>query len=324
MNETLREIYRPVAAPLERVRADVRDLWGDALRLAPTNREEVLPETGGKLLRPALCLLSAGAAGADDLDRFVRLAAAFEALHIASLTHDDVIDRSLLRRGQTSLNAMWDNHAAILGGDYLVARAVELLGGYGSCAVITAAISTVRRMAEGELLFYGRDNRHFTAEESLHLAERKTATLFAEACGAPASIMAPDHAETLRGFGLALGTAFQVVDDVLDVTRPAETLGKPACGDVVEGKLTLPIRYLRDGLDEAGNDRLDAMRGRELTDADRAWLQECVSATNAAIRAMAVAERYMAKARTCLEILPESGCRCAMEQLTSFILNRDS
>ncbi len=309
--------------PLDEVRSIVAGLWTDALRLVDLENMPS-PKAGGKLLRPALCLLSAGALGAKDLRKYAGLAAAFEALHVASLAHDDVIDRAFLRRGDTSLNALWDNHAAVLGGDYLVARAVEMLAEYGSCPVIANAIGSVRRMAEGELFFFGKNDSDVTEEDCIKLSEQKTASLFAEACSAPAFLLDPARREPLRCFGNQLGIAFQIVDDLLDVTQPASGLGKPSCGDVAEGKQTLPIMFLREVLDPEDVQRLGGLRDAELSDEDRSWIMKEVRQRGVHDRTLAMARRYADAASASLNELPEGECREAMRGLLDFILVRVS
>lgn len=318
---SLQQLYQPVQGALDEVRGVVEQLWIDALRLVGID-ESAAPKAGGKMLRPALCLLSAGAIGAEDLRPYVRLAAAFEALHLASLAHDDVIDRALLRRGKPSLSGLWDNHAAVLGGDYLVARAVEILAEYDSCTVIANAISSVRRMAEGELYFFLRRDEPYRQEDCIMLARQKTASLFAEAVSAPAHVLEPTHREALHGFGIALGIAFQIVDDLLDVTQPASQLGKPACGDLAEGKKTIPIMHLREGLDAAELARLDGLRDAEITDADREWVTAMVERTGAREKTEALAREYIAEALQLLGELPPSEYRDAMEGLTEFVMVR--
>ncbi len=318
---TLETLYQPIEAPLESVRETVGQLWLDALELV--NLENApKPKVSGKLLRPALCLLSAGAIGARDLQFYVRLASAFEALHIASLAHDDVIDKALLRRGASSLNALWDNHAAVLGGDYLVARAVEFLCEYDHCLVVANAIKSVRCMAEGELQFFGRDERTITEADCILLAEQKTASLFAEACSAPSHVIDSAYRDTLHRFGMALGTAFQIVDDLLDLTQTSDGLGKPACGDVAAGKMTLPIRHMRAAMDAAERKRFAALRGAQITDADRDWLGELLERSGARDRAEATARDYTAKALSRLGELPGSEFRESMESIVELLLIR--
>lgn len=320
---SLPDLYRPIEEPLSLVRATMGELWADAIRLVPGHDLQV-PEMGGKLLRPALCLLSAGAIGGRDLEQYAKLAAAFESLHVASLAHDDVIDRALLRRGSTALNALWDNHAAVLGGDYLVARAVELLATYGSCDVIANAITSVRRMAEGELLFFGRSADEISVDECLVLAERKTASLFAEACTAATYIVDGSYREPLHQFGIALGIAFQIIDDLLDVSQPSTRLGKPSCGDVTEGKTTLPILLMRRGMSEADRHRLDGFREMHLSGEEREWIYGRLATTGALEKTQEMAGRYTNEALAQLAELPESTYRDAMEGIVDFLLVRTS
>lgn len=319
----LAELYHPIAHPMNGVRQTIQQLWADALRLVKVDLGDT-PMVGGKMLRPALCLLSAGAIGGKDLERYVSLAAAFESLHIASLAHDDVIDRALLRRGNLSLNALWDNHSAILGGDYLVARAVEMLAEYDQCAVIKNAIQSVRLMAEGELLFFGRDEDSITQQDCLQLAQQKTASLFAEACSAPAYIINLQPRDTLYQFGLCLGTAFQIIDDILDLTQPAEQLGKPAYADVSEGKITLPLLYLREHLSATDKTRLSQFRDRELSEDERDWLQRMLEQSGALDRAQQVAANFSRDALGHLRHLPSSPYRESLEGILEFLQSRSS
>jgi octaprenyl-diphosphate synthase len=320
---SLTELYRPVEDPLEQVREQMRQVWTEALRLVRIEAGP-LPQLGGKMLRPALCLLSAGALGLRDLEKYVPLAASYEALHIASLAHDDVIDRALLRRGSNSLNALWDNHAAVLGGDSLVARAVELLGVYDSAPLIVHAISCVRLMAEGELLFFGRSAASITEEDCLQLARQKTASLFAEACSAPAHLAGGTPAANLYDFGLHLGVAFQVVDDLLDLTQPEEQLGKPACGDVAEGKVTLPLLYMRKAMQPHDLARLEQLTGNPLSESDRFWVQEQLELTGAREQTQALIHHYSQAALDQLHELPPTSYRDSMEGLVELLATRSS
>jgi octaprenyl-diphosphate synthase len=320
---TIKELYKPVAPQVEQVRSAVGDLWVEALRLVHGPKLPA-PTIGGKLLRPALCFLSAGAIGDKNLDRFVPLATAMELLHLAALAHDDVIDSANMRRGETSLNARWDNHTAVLGGDYLVARAIAVMGEYDSCAVIINAIDSVRQMAEGELTTFGRGVNNLTEEGCLSLARQKTASLFAVTCSTAAILVKNEPLQSLHRYGDALGIAFQIVDDLLDLAQSQETLGKPSCGDLVEGKRTIPILYMRDELDDAGKQRLDDMKGKKLTEDDKDWVSQTFQDTGAKDRTEALARKYTQDARTALEEIPDNPYRDAMLGLTEFVLVRAS
>ena len=319
----LKALYAPIQPVLDEAASVIAAFWAEAHRLVGSNEMGQRPP-GGKMLRPALCLLSAGAMGEKNLHGYASLAAAFEALHIASLAHDDVIDKAILRRGTTSLNALWDNHTAVLGGDYLVARSVELLCGYGSCEVIANAISSVRRMAEGELFFFGRADEDITPEDCLRLAEQKTAALFAEACSAPACLLDGCKRNALHGFGTSLGIAFQIIDDLLDLTQPTSQLGKPSCGDIVEGKRTLPILYMRGAMSASEITRLDAMRGADLSFEEREWAMAMVERTGAREKTEAEARRHADAALEQLEALPPSEYRDSMAGIVEYVVQRNS
>lgn len=318
---TLDTLYRPIEDALVHVRDGIGQLWTDSLTLVNLGGTPA-PRTGGKMLRPALCLMAAGAIGGKDLKQYAQLSTAFEALHIASLAHDDVIDRALMRRGKTSLNGLWDNHAAVLGGDYLVARAVEILATYNSCEVISNAIKSVRRMAEGELFFFNRDEASITEEDCIMLAEQKTASLFAEACSAPTYVIDPTHREALHRYGTSLGIAFQLVDDLLDVTQTSERLGKPSCGDVSEGKQTLPIMHMRAHMSAEDQQRLASYRNAVLSDADRDWIIEMAEETGAGEATFCKAKAYADDALAAARTLPPSVYRTSMEGIVEFVLIR--
>ncbi len=319
----LSELYRPVEDELSLVREEIANLWTDVIRLVNGKSDGVQP-VGGKLLRPAMCLLSAGAIGAKNLNRYVSMASAMELLHMAALAHDDVIDEASLRRGKLSLNAMWDNHAAVLGGDYLVARGIGVLSSYDSCDVIANAVDCIRQMAEGELTDFGRGLNGYSLEGCLNLARSKTASLFAVSCSTPCVLRGGAYRDDMHTFGLNVGTAFQIVDDILDLVQNEDILGKPSCGDLIAGKRTLPILYLRDRLDDVDRNRIDSMRGATLTDADRAWVATMLDTTGALQQAIDVAREYSNNGCNALECLPSSHYKSTLLALAEFVLVRGS
>jgi octaprenyl-diphosphate synthase len=319
--ETLSELYNPIAAPLGLVSEQVETLWTDALQLVHGPSMPSIPP-GGKMLRPALSLLSAGASGSADTHEFVPLAAAIEILHLAALAHDDVVDGAATRRGTRSLNARWNDHAAVLGGDYLVARAVELLASYDSCPVVTSAFDSVRIMSEAELRCFGTGDEEYTQDDCIALARNKTAILFAVACSTPACLIETAPREALHEYGMALGIAFQLVDDLLDLTQSEEALGKPTCADITEGKRTLPILFLREALSESDAARFNGLRGSELDDADRAWVIAILESTEARPRTEVIAREYAAQACAALDGVKASACLTSMMGLTDFVISR--
>ena len=323
MTHSLETLYAPIQDELRLTQSFVADLWGQALALVHGPSEQP-PKVGGKLLRPALCLLSAGSVGASDIASFTKMATACELLHMAALTHDDVVDKSDLRRGSVSLNALWDDRTAVLSGDYLVSRSIELLAAFNSCPLIENIFGSVRRMTEGELRMFGQSAERFTQEDCIHLAEEKTATFFATACTAPTYLAGAEFRDPLHTFGMAFGVAFQLIDDILDITQPKDALGKPSCGDIVEGKRTLPILFLREMLDAAEREHLNQMFGRAITDADRAWAAQAVVRSGARERTLAIARGYIDEARDALATLPTGPYKDSMLGIAEFVLIRDS
>jgi len=320
---TLETLYRPVRAELDAVRSRTDCLWQEALALvhAPPGPAD---DNEGKLVRPALCLLSAGAVQAGPLADFVRLATAIELIHLGALIHDEVVDGSPLRRGKASLNTLWNDRTAVLGGDYLVARALEMAAAYGSCELMTEVLGAMRQMAAAELVDFGRDVVDVTRQDCIRLAEHKTAALFAATCSLPARFARSRYREQLHRYGLAFGVAFQLIDDILDLSQNEETLGKPACGDLVEGKNTLPVFYMRQAASGDDAARLDRMRGDVLSQDDRAWVGTMLAHTGAETKTKTTARSYVERARIVLDQLPPSPYRDSMAGLTDFVLVRGS
>ena len=322
---SLKQIYAPIEAVITDVRQVVQEMWHDVMALvSATSAQNNTQQAEGKLLRPALCLLAAGALSKQNLTSLAKLAAAYELMHLASLAHDDVVDHASLRRGQESLNMQWDNHAAILGGDYLVACALELLMEYESNALVLNALQTMRFMAEGELRYYGHDSEKAEEADCIALANSKTASLFAAACTAPALLVSPEYTEAMHNFGIGLGIAFQLLDDLLDLTQPASVLGKPACGDITEGKHTLPLFMLRHALNSSEREQLTAMTGKTLSEEEQGWVREVVTKREIDKATCSRAEQYINQATAAIAPLPDSVFKDSMTALAHFVLVRQA
>lgn len=319
---TLGSLYGPVQSELDAVRDEVRHHWDEAFRLVYGLSAEP-PELGGKLIRPALCLLSAGVSGSNHLSDYIPMATAMEMLHLAALAHDDVVDSAVLRRGNSSLNALWDNHTAVLGGDYLVARALSVLTHYDSCPVIACALESIHEMAEGELINFGRARGELKVKDSLLLAEKKTASLFAVSCKISSLLLNKEYSPAFHDFGMGVGTAFQLVDDLLDLAQDEDVLGKPSCGDVVEGKKTVPILTMMERMDSADAVKFASIEGNPLTDDDRLWIRERLRATGADRYTEDLARQYLDRGLAALELLPGGEYRESMAGLAEFVVVRD-
>jgi octaprenyl-diphosphate synthase len=229
---------------------------------------EYIIGNGGKRLRPALLVLTAGACGYAGRDHYT-LAAVIEMIHTATLLHDDVVDESQLRRGRATANATFGNAASVLVGDFLYSRAFQLMVGLGSMRVLEIVSHATNVIAEGEVLqLMNSGDPDLDETRYLGVIQRKTAKLF-EASAQLGAVVAktPQHEAALAGYGMHLGTAFQLVDDVLDYSGELTAIGKNLGDDLAEGKMTLPlIRALEVGT--PGDVALirSAITGRRLTE----------------------------------------------------------
>src|ERR1700728_1793312 len=206
---------------------------------------QYLQSAGGKRLRPALLLLSAKLAGNGGRTA-VELGAVVELVHAATLVHDDVIDAAQTRRGRPSTNLKWGNHTCVLAGDWLYMQAFQIALRERNFQILDLLIGLTQMMVEGELIQLERIGRiNVTEADCMELVDRKTACLFSVCArlGALAGNSDQQTQERLGEYAWNLGMAFQLVDDVLDFTARAKTLGKPVGGDLREGKVTLPLVY---------------------------------------------------------------------------------
>ena len=200
-------------------------------------------EAGGKRMRPIMCLLAARACGETDLGNAQKLAAIIEMLHTATLVHDDVVDESGLRRGRPTANATWNNQTAVLVGDFLISRSFDLLVDLNNMVLLKDFSTGTCEIAEGEVLQLQAQHQPDTDEATyLSIIHGKTSRLFELATEGAAILSGKlEYREPLRLFAGHFGNAFQIIDDILDYTSDAETLGKNIGDDLMEGKPTLPL-----------------------------------------------------------------------------------
>ena len=317
-----------VAADMERVDRVIRARLGSDVALVRQVAEYIVAG-GGKRLRPALVLLSAGATGypgAAGGEKHYEMAAVVEFIHTATLLHDDVVDGSELRRGRHTANAEFGNAAAVLVGDFLYSRAFQMMLGADSMRVMQVLADATNRIAEGEVLQLM--NCHDPAVDEggyLEVIRRKTAKLFEAAArlgavigGAPAGLE-----EGLAEYGMRVGTAFQLIDDVLDYSGDAATIGKSLGDDLAEGKPTLPlIRAMASGTAAQA-----AIVRRAIVDGGREEFPrvlEVVRQTGALDYAREVAVLEAEAARNTLAPLPPSEFKNSLLELASFSFTRHS
>jgi len=288
---------------------------------------EYLRLSGGKRVRPALAILSNYAVGGDGARyNSIRMATVMEFLHTATLVHDDVIDKAATRRKRPTVNALHGNETAVLMGDWLYMSAFETSLAERSLPILDILTRVTRKMTEGELLQLTLLGHADVSEaQYFDVLKRKTAYLFSASCeiGAILGGATEEQQTALREYGLNLGTAFQLIDDLLDFTSSEEALGKAAGADLLGGKVTLPLIYLREAEPKALEMvQTVLMEGKYLT-IPQQDLREALSRTGALDQARARADEYAENARVALENLPESEYCKSLRSLPSYILNRD-
>ncbi|WP_024604543.1 MULTISPECIES: octaprenyl diphosphate synthase [unclassified Pseudoalteromonas] len=281
--------------------------------------------SGGKRVRPMLAILAAKALGYQGKDH-ITLATIVEFIHTATLLHDDVVDESNLRRGTPTANAEFGNAASVLVGDFIYTRSFQLMVGLGKMQVMQVLADATNIIAEGEVLQLMNCNDPDTTEASyMQVIYSKTAKLFEAATGLAAIITEQDQStlDALNLYGMHLGTAFQLVDDVLDYNADAEQLGKNIGDDLAEGKPTLPLIYaMQHGSEQQTQlirDAIEHSNGME-------HLEEILTAlkqTNALEFTMQKAELEAEKAIACLDFLAESDYKQALKSLARIAVDRD-
>lgn len=281
---------------------------------------------GGKRLRPTLTLAAAQLCGYDG-QRHLKLAACVEFIHTATLLHDDVVDASDLRRGGPSANALFGNEASVLVGDFLFSRAFELMVEDGSIDVLRILSNASAVIAEGEVLQLSTAHNSATSEQAyLEVVRAKTAELFAAACRIGAVVAGRPQAEeeALRTYGLNLGIAFQIADDVLDYAAEQERFGKTVGDDLREGKMTLPVILAI----HRGNEAERSFWRRVLDDADYRdgdlqHAQDLIRRYNTLRDAIERARHYGAIARDALGLFPDTPVRQALLDIIDFTVERE-
>ena len=278
---------------------------------------------GGKRLRPLLAVLAAKAMGYDG-KQHTALAAIIEFIHTATLLHDDVVDESDLRRGRKTANALWGNAPSVLVGDFLYSRAFQLMIELDSMPIQRRLANTTNQIAEGEVLQLLHVHNPDTDEAAyLNVIERKTAVLFSAATGLAAHISGASDAlqEQMNLYGLHLGLAFQIADDVLDYTGDAEALGKNLGDDLQEGKATLPVIHAMSHADDALKIRLRTI----IEQGDGSAMPEVLAAIEQAgslAYSIDKAKQHSQQAKSALQDVPESEWKKALLDLADYSVIR--
>ena len=284
-------------------------------------------EAGGKRLRPLLVMLAAKACKIDN-QQHVSLASVIEFIHTATLLHDDVVDMSSLRRGRPTVNEHWNNPSSVLVGDFIYSRAFQILVTLGNMKIMEIIADTTNRIAEGEVLqLISKNNPNPTELNYMEVIQNKTAILFQAAgqCGAILSNASSDEELALKNFGMHLGTAYQLIDDVLDYAGDSDALGKNIGDDLAEGKPTLPLIYaLEHGSEEQAGLIRQALADEELQEKKLNQVIEIVQDCGALDYARQLAKSESDQALACLDVLPPSEYRDALTTLVQFSNSRST
>jgi octaprenyl-diphosphate synthase len=317
-------LHALVAADMTATDKLIHERMGSAVVLIPDLARHLI-DSGGKRLRPLLTLASARLGGYSGVGH-VRLAAAVEFIHTATLLHDDVVDESSLRRGKVSANIVWGNKASVLVGDFLFSRAFQLMVETGSLTVLDILSGASAIIAEGEVLqLKSANNLGVTEGDYLRVVSAKTAALFAAAAesGAVIASQTPEKIAAMRAYGQNLGIAFQLVDDALDYSGRQALMGKSVGDDFREAKVTLPVILAYARSDEASRKfwkRAIETGPQGESDLDRAIT--LVEQTGAISETMARARRYADRARQALLPLPDGDIRSALADIADFCVER--
>jgi octaprenyl-diphosphate synthase len=313
-----------VASDMERVNQTILSRTGSEVTMIPEVANHLI-SSGGKRLRPILTLATAGLCGYAG-DGHIKLAAAVEFMHTATLLHDDVVDESDLRRGRAAARVLWGNEASVLVGDFLLGQAFRMMVEVGSLPCLDVLSSAAVVIAEGEVMQLSAAKDTETTEDAyLAVIRAKTAALFAAACEVGPTLAGRARAEiaACRGYGANLGIAFQLIDDALDYGGSSAKLGKNVGDDFREGKITLPVvlSFRRGAAHEREFWRRTLEKG-EVVDGDLEIALMTMKKHRALEDTIERARHYGAMARDALELFAPSPWKHALRDAVEFAISR--
>ncbi len=318
----IERIRAPIAADLHAVNTLIRGQLRSDVALINQLAGYII-DSGGKRLRPVTVLLAAQACGYAG-DQHIAAAAIIEFIHTATLLHDDVVDESSLRRGRETANAIWGNQASVLVGDFLYSRSFQMMVGIGNLRVMAILADATNAIAEGEVLqLLNCHDPDTTEERYMAVIRSKTAKLFEAAAqlGAVLAGLPSEQALVMGRYGMHLGTAFQLIDDVLDYSASSAELGKNIGDDLAEGKPTLPlihalrcgdaeeVQVVREAIEHGGLEHIDAVT-------------RAIESSGALDYTRGLAVEQAGLATAALAMLPDSLAKDALAGLAQFAVNR--
>jgi len=314
-----------VSEELEMVEKRMRELVNSPQKKLTKIALHVI-DAGGKRLRPTIAILSHHALHGNDLDRLIDIAAAMELIHSATLVHDDINDGAEMRRGKKAAYKEFGLHEAIVTGDFLFARAFYV-GGMFSKRIVELVANSTTQLAEGEIMqFTHKKDLGLSVDQYLKIIEGKTAHPIRSAAEVGACL-AEGHADEVRAlgeYGLNLGIAFQIVDDILDVVGDSQNVGKTTGIDLREGNMTLPMILSRDEDKNVAKRIKEAFAAKEPSESQIAATLKAVQDAGGVKKALEIARGYASGATEYLDHIPESSHRAGLIKLSKLVVERTS
>jgi octaprenyl-diphosphate synthase len=326
----LSEIYQPIADDLNTVEDLLKDCLAESTDPSISAMSSLLLESPGKRIRPALVILSERAASAGrkrtcNDGRLVEIATAMELIHMASLVHDDVLDKATMRHTIPTINVEYGDDMSIILGDYVYSKAFQLMANCRNPDIFMCMSEAIGMMCEGELIHVcHRGNLDLSTTSYIAIAKKKTASLFAACCHA--GTITGNHSqviqEALKEFGLNFGVAFQIIDDCKDVLSEESELGKHPGQDMIAGDITLPILTLLEVVGPAEKEELRSMLGAGNDNKNLERLRTMLMHSNALSKINETIASYLNTAKKCLESLSDSVYKESLNRLTDYTAER--
>ncbi len=321
---TIEQVLGLVKDELQAVEREMAQNMLSEISMIPTVSRYLI-SSGGKRFRPMLLILCARLCGYNG-QKTIPLASTIEFIHTATLLHDDVVDRAFVRRGLASANYVWGDGASVLVGDFLFTKSFSLIVKEGNLRILEVISAATTRMAEGEVMqLVKMGNPYISEEDYFYVITNKTAVLISAACqiGAILATSTPATEKALKDFGLNLGIAFQLVDDILDYSAEAETLGKGIGQDLNEGKVTLPLIYILKTSPPREREKIvQIIQDKNRLPADIAYLWRLIHEGGGLTYTIKIAENYVHRAKNLISSFPPSPEKEALLTLADYTVKR--
>ena len=327
----LADIYQPIKKDMEGVEDTLSSIFVETIPESVQDVGDFVLGSPGKRLRPALLLLSARApsgngAAVKDPQGVINVASACELIHVASLIHDDVVDRAKMRHNRESINSRWGDDLSVVFGDYIYAKAFDLISRLGNGDVFACIIKAITMMCEGELLqVCQRKHLNLSKDSYMLIVKQKTASMFA-ACCETGTILGNHNGQVragLKEFGMNFGIAFQIIDDCKDMMSGESTLGKCPGQDMMVGEVTLPMMNLLDSVSGARRKELTDILQSQISDDGVQCIRETFLDSDALAKTKQTVTHHIDRAKQGLNVLRNSGYKDSLNCLMDYVIDNN-